>query len=226
LKILKKDQEMKNVLLSPKTRAIFLFLLVLSFGVLLFGGYLINRDKPPIPSAVKAPDGEMIFSHDDVVNGQNYYFSRGGQHIGTIWGHGSYLAPDWSADFLHRMGLYLAARHQGLSPEQAANFSQKDFDSLDEITQATLKAHVRKELKQNRYDPMKDELTFTSNQKEAFAVLTKYYTDLFRNGREDMGLQPGIVRSDKEGHLLTSFFAWLAWAAGTNRLNEDERLLV
>jgi nitric oxide reductase subunit B len=212
---------MKDILTSAKTRAVFLFLLVLSFGVLLFGGHLINRDKPPIPSAVKSPQGEVIFSHDDVVNGQNYYFSRGGQHIGTIWGHGSYLAPDWSADFLHRMGLYLAARHQGLTPDLAATFSQKDFDSLDEITQATLKAHVKKELKQNRYEPTKDELTFTPNQKEAFEVLEKYYTGLFKNGNEDMGLQPGIVRSDKEGHLLTSFFAWLAWAAGTNRLNDN-----
>jgi nitric oxide reductase subunit B len=212
---------MKDVLTAPKTRAVFMFLLVLSFGVLLFGGYLINRDKPPIPSAVKSPQGEVIFSHDDVVNGQNYYFSRGGQHIGTIWGHGSYLAPDWSADFLHRMGLYLAARQHGLSPDRAATFTQKDFDALDEVTQATLKAQVKKELKQNRYDPAKDELTFTPNQKEAFEVLRKYYTDLFENGHEGMGLQAGIVRTDKEGHLLTSFFAWLAWAAGTNRLNDN-----
>ncbi|MDQ1239387.1 MAG: nitric oxide reductase subunit [Thermodesulfobacteriota bacterium] len=217
----RKDRTMKDVLTAPKTRAVFLFLLVLSFGVLLFGGYLINRDKPPIPSAVRSTQGEMIFSRDDVVNGQNYYFSRGGQHIGTIWGHGSYLAPDWSADFLHRMGLYLAARHQGLSPDRAANFSQKDFDSLDEIVQATLKAHVKRELKQNLYDPGKDQLTFTPNQQEAFEVLRKYYTGLFKNGNEDMGLQPGIVRTDAEGHLLTSFFAWLSWAAVTNRLDDD-----
>ena len=85
---------MKNVLLSPKTRSIFLFLLVLSFGVLLFGGYLINRDKPPIPSAVKSPQGEALFSHDDVVNGQNYYFSGGGQHIGTIYSNGVIFAAD------------------------------------------------------------------------------------------------------------------------------------
>jgi len=212
---------MKEFLTAPKTRAVFLFILVLSFGVLIFGGHLINRHKPPIPSAVKSPQGEVIFSRDDVVNGQNYYFSRGGQHIGTIWGHGSYLAPDWSADFSHRMGLYLAARYQGLTPDQAANFSQKDFDSLDEITQATLKAHVKKELKQNRYDPEKDELVFTPNQREAFDVLKSYYTTLFKNGNEDMGLQPGIVRSDDEGHILTSFFAWLSWAAFTNRLNDD-----
>jgi nitric oxide reductase subunit B len=85
---------MKNVLLSPKTRAIFLFLLVLSFGALLFGGYLIIRDIPPIPSAVKSPQGVVVFSHDDVVNGQNYYFSGGGPHIGAIYSNGVIFASD------------------------------------------------------------------------------------------------------------------------------------
>ncbi len=212
---------MGNLFLAPKTRAFFLFLLVLSFGALLFGGYLINKEKPPIPSIVKSEKGDIIFSRDDVMSGQNHYFSRGGMHIGTIWGHGSYMAPDWSADFLHRMGLYVAARHHGLTPEAAARFSQKDFDSLDEVTQATLRAQVKKELKQNRYDPAKDELIFTHNQQEAFEVLKKYYTGLFRDGHEDMGLQPGILHSDAQGHLLTSFFSWLSWAAVTNRLNDN-----
>jgi nitric oxide reductase subunit B len=97
---------------NPRVRAVLLFLLVLTFGVLLFGGQLINKEKPPIPEAVRTPTGEQVFGGRDVRDGQDYYFSRGGQHIGTIWGHGSYLAPDWSADFLHRMGLFLAAGHR------------------------------------------------------------------------------------------------------------------
>ena len=67
------------------------------FAVLLAGGYLIDKNKPPIPGAVKDPDGNVLYGAKDVLAGQNYYFSRGGQHIGSIWGHGSYLAPDWSA---------------------------------------------------------------------------------------------------------------------------------
>ena len=90
-----------------------LFMLVLTFGVLLLGGEMINRSKPPIPETVQTATGRQLLTAEDVLAGQNYYFSRGGQHIGSIWGHGSYLAPDWSADFLHRMGLYLAARHLG-----------------------------------------------------------------------------------------------------------------
>ena len=72
----------------------------------------------------------VVYTAEDVMAGQNYYFSRGGQHIGSIWGHGSYLAPDWSADYLHRMGLYIAARHQGQSAQEAARFSQADLGTV------------------------------------------------------------------------------------------------
>ena len=94
-------------MISPKVKAVFFFCLALTFGVLIFGGYAINKEKPPIPAKVLDHSGSTLFTGEDVIGGQNYFYSRGGQHIGTIWGHGAYLAPDWSADFLHRMGLFL-----------------------------------------------------------------------------------------------------------------------
>ena len=202
---------------NPKVRAVLLFLLALTFGVLILGGQMINKEKPPIPETVRTPSGETVFTAEDVHGGQNYYFSRGGQHIGTIWGHGSYLAPDWSADFLHRMGLFIAGRHYGLGPEQAGRFAQKDFEALDHATRARLSALVQDEIRTNRYDAGSGELGFTPYQAEAFQTLTAYYTELFRNGNERMGLQPGIVKTEDQGRQVTSFFAWLAWAAGTER---------
>ncbi|HNU92778.1 MAG TPA: nitric-oxide reductase large subunit [Spirochaetota bacterium] len=202
---------------NPRVRAVLLFLLALAFGVLIFGGYLIKRDKPPIPAVVKSESGAVVFSGSDVIDGQNYYFSRGGQHIGTIWGHGSYLAPDWSADYLHRLGLYVAARYKGLDADAAVRFTQNDFDALDTVEKARLGAMVIRELKPNRYVPETGELVYTPLQAEAFANLVHYYSELFRNGNESMGLQPGIVRDDREGRIITSFFSWLAWAAVTNR---------
>ncbi len=74
--------------MNTKLRAIFLFFIILAFGVLILGGYLIHRSKPPIPDKVATIAGDAIFTGNDIVDGQNYYFSRGGQHIGTIWGHG------------------------------------------------------------------------------------------------------------------------------------------
>ena len=209
------------MMISNRVRIILLLVLVFTFAVLIGGGYLIDREKPPIPARVLAENGKILFTDSDLMAGQQYYFSRGGMHIGTIWGHGSYLAPDWSADYLHRSGLYAAARYRGLAPDRAARFSQKDFDTLDAIMQAAIRAHVIREFKTNRYDPAKSELIYTANQAEAFSRLVSYYTSLFKNGDDRMGLQPGIVRTDHEGFIIASFFSWLAWAAVTNRPGQN-----
>jgi len=208
-------------MLNPKIRAVLLFFLVICFGVLLFGGYLIKRDKPPIPERVVAANGEVVFTGKDIVDGQNYYFSRGGQHIGSIWGHGSYLAPDWSADYIHRMALFMAARYDGRSVSEAQAFGQDDFEKLDPVKRAELTALVQSDLKQNRYDQNRSVLVYSDYQVEAFRYITEYYTSLFQNGNERMGLQPGIVASAEEGRLVAGFFSWLAWAASTNRPGRD-----
>jgi len=206
---------------NPRTRAILLFFLVLTFGVLIFGGYLINREKPPIPSKVITQKGEILFTGEDIMAGQQFYFSRGGQHIGTIWGHGSYLAPDWSADFLHRMGLYLAARHQNIPANEARYYTQEIFDELPAPERARLTGIITEEIKTNRYDPSTGILTFTPFQAEAFHALQDYYSQLFITGNERMGIQSEIVNTAEEGFRLTGFFSWLSWAAGTLRPDTD-----
>ncbi|GFK92815.1 Nitric oxide reductase subunit B [Fundidesulfovibrio magnetotacticus] len=206
---------------SPKVKAVLLFCLALTFGILIFGGYAINKGKPPIPVKVLDDSGNVMFTGEDIISGQNYFYSRGGQHIGTIWGHGAYLAPDWSADFLHRMGLFLAARHSGLDATQASALTHDDFKKLNPVEQARLQVLVTQEIKKNRYDPSTGVLTSTKFQTEAFKALNAYYTELFQNGNDRMGLQPGIVRNAEEGRLVTIFFSWLSWAAGTQRLDAE-----
>src|SRR3954466_12949072 len=80
-------------------------LLVISFGVLLWVGGEIHRAMPPIPAAVRTPDGKTVFTRDDMEKGRQVWQSIAGQQLGAIWGHGSYVAPDWSADWLHREAL-------------------------------------------------------------------------------------------------------------------------
>ena len=204
-----------------RTRAIMLFVLGLSFGVLLFGGYLMDREKPPIPRDVISESGQIVYTEKDVIDGQNYFYSRGGQHMGSIWGHGAYLAPDWSADYLHRMGLFVAARHLGKTAAEAAAFTHDDLEALDVGTRAKITALATEEQKTNRYDARSGHLTFTAFQAEAHAHLIGYYTELFQQGHSDMGLQPGIVDTDENGRLVASFFSWLSWAAGTMRPDKD-----
>jgi len=186
---------------SQKMKVAILFGMVITFGVLIFGGYLINKEKPPIPKSVITAPGEMLFTEADIQDGQSYFFSRGGQNIGSIWGHGSYLAPDWSADFLHRMGLFMAARFHGLSTEAAADFTQDQYDALDSMSRAKLSAQVKDEIRKNRLNPSSGVLVFTDYQAEAYHALMGYYTALFTGGNESMGLQSGIVRTPDEGRI-------------------------
>lgn len=55
---------------NPKVRAVLLFVLILAFGVLGFGGYLINKEKPPIPDQVVSESGETLFTSDNIQAGQ------------------------------------------------------------------------------------------------------------------------------------------------------------
>jgi nitric oxide reductase subunit B len=69
-----------------------------SFAVLLWTGVRIYQQAPPIPSRVVTSDGRTLLTGADIEAGQNVWQSMGGMEVGSVWGHGSYVAPDWTAD--------------------------------------------------------------------------------------------------------------------------------
>ena len=71
---------------------------VLSFGALGYLGFQIYLSAPPIPKAVVSADGDTLFTGEQIQLGQQAWLAAGGQQLGTVWGHGSYVAPDWSAN--------------------------------------------------------------------------------------------------------------------------------
>ena len=78
-----------------------------SFAVLGYYGRELYRQAPPVPERVVTTDGGVLFTGQDIQDGQNVWQSMGGQEVGTVWGHGAYVAPDWSADWLHREATWL-----------------------------------------------------------------------------------------------------------------------
>jgi len=80
---------------------------LLSFAALGWIGREIYLAAPPIPSVVKSSDGAVLYTGEEIQRGQQLWLSTGGQQLGTVWGHGSYVAPDWSADWLHREAVAL-----------------------------------------------------------------------------------------------------------------------
>ena len=81
---------------------------IIAFTVLLISGAVIWKNAPPVPEVIRSERSQIVLTQPEMEAGQATYLSRGGQHIGSVWGHGSYLAPDWTADVLHRWGLATA----------------------------------------------------------------------------------------------------------------------
>ncbi|HUP04254.1 MAG TPA: hypothetical protein VMU19_09710, partial [Bryobacteraceae bacterium] len=86
------------------------FVMAISFAVLGGVGVRVLNSAPPIPSEVVTTDGRVVFAGSDIQDGQGVWQSIGGQEVGTVWGHGSYVAPDWTADWLHRECSFILDR--------------------------------------------------------------------------------------------------------------------
>src|SRR6516225_10009961 len=113
----------------------FGLIMLVSFAVLGGVGYKAINNAPPIPSKVMTADGQVLFTGETIRDGQNVWQSTGGQEIGTIWGHGAYVAPDWSADYLHRQSVIVLndwARQRGFA----------NFESMPAESQAALQGRL------------------------------------------------------------------------------------
>jgi len=69
-----------------------------SFAVLGWIGTRIYQEMPPIPDRVVTTEGRTVIEPGAIGEGQNVWQTMGGMEVGSVWGHGSYVAPDWTAD--------------------------------------------------------------------------------------------------------------------------------
>ena len=194
----------------------FIAVMALSFSVLLYFGREIYRQAPPIPEKVITTDGTLLFTGQNIKDGQNVWQSMGGQEVGTVWGHGAYLAPDWSADWLHKEAVYilnkLALKQDGIP-----------YDQLSDERKAFLKIVLQKELRKNTYDPSTGILTVSELRAEAIASNSKFYGGLFTNDPAQSGLRnsysipENALKDPQRVPLLNNFFFWISWACVTER---------
>ena len=84
--------------------------MAVSFAVLGWIGTRIYQEMPPIPDRVVTTDGKTVIESGAIAEGQNVWQTMGGMEVGSVWGHGSYVAPDWTADWLHRECVFLLDR--------------------------------------------------------------------------------------------------------------------
>src|SRR6185503_2727940 len=144
----------------------------LSFLALAYFGSEIYRQAPPIPARVVTADGAVLFTAQDIKDGQNVWQSIGGQEVGSIWGHGAYVAPDWTADWLHRECTWLL-------DHWAAQSGGKTYEQLDAETQGALRERLKMEIRSNTYDAKTGNLIVSQTRAEAFIAVGSHYAALF-----------------------------------------------
>ena len=191
---------------------IFIAIFVFSFAILGWVGTEIFRQAPPIPREVVTTEGQVLIAAEEISNGQNVWQAMGGMESGSIWGHGSYVAPDWSADYLHREALFI------LNDWSHKDFSN-DYDNLASEQKAVLRQRLQDTVRKNNYDEATGRLTIEPVRAHAFEDNLKHYTDVFTNGKTVYAVQRNAQADPAKLRQLNAFFFWTSWASATNRPN-------
>lgn len=208
------DRSMRNLW------AILALILIVSFSWLGLIGREIHRQAPPMPSAIQTEAGDVLYTRAEIETGRQVYQSMGGQQVGSIWGHGGYLAPDWSADWLHREAVLML-------DAMAANLYGGDYASLAENQQAELRSRLQSEMNANTFDPETGRIIITENRAAAARQVARHYVALFGDDaaltelREDYAIANGAIPDQTRRENMTAFFFWASWATVTHRPEGD-----
>ena len=174
--------------------------LVLLFGFFVLGllAYRTYQAKPPIPDRVVNPAGELVYTERDVERGQEVFLHNGLMEYGSVFGHGAYLGPDYTADYLRRAANHVERSYGGERSDRAARRTIEDFRT-------------------NRYDKRTGVLEFTRPQAEAHRRLMAHYSRFFSEPTTKHGLRPEAITDRGDLAALTAFFGWTAWAGAAER---------
>ncbi len=198
----------------------FIAVMTISFSVLIYYGREIYKQAPPIPSEVVTTEGVVLFSGQDVKDGQNIWQSIGGQEVGTVWGHGSYVAPDWSADWLHRESEYILNYLADTSYHKA-------FADVTAEQKAMLKIRLQHELRINTYDVTSGKIVVSPLRAQAIKAVGEHYAGLFMADpkldklRDAYAIPPNSIKDPGRMSKMNAFFFWISWACVTNRPDSE-----
>jgi nitric oxide reductase subunit B len=188
----------------------FAVVMIASFFVLSWIGVRIYQEAPPLISKVVTSDGRTVIDQGEISAGQNVWQSLGGMEVGSVWGHGSYVAPDWTADWLHREAVFILDRW-------AQEENNAAFEELDEERQAQLTARLTKLLRTNNYDASTGTVTVDPVRAAAFDSNAAHYAEVFSQGKTEYAIPAGAVTDSRRLHQLAAFFFWTSWSSVTNR---------
>jgi nitric oxide reductase subunit B len=200
--------------LSPWWRHAAIIVMICGFSVLSFLTVLTYTNAPPIPESVTDASGKVVTTRDEIERGQEVFFKYGLMEHGSLWGHGAYLGPDYTAEYLHRLAE--------INQDAVARAEYgKSFADLSESEKHAAIAMSAAALKTNRYDAATKTLVFTPGEIESLEVQTAEWHTYFTKKDAAPGLPENYIKSPEETKVLARYFAWASWASVANRPGKD-----
>jgi nitric oxide reductase subunit B len=133
---------------------------------------------------------------------------------GSLWGHGAYLGPDYSAEYLHRLSE--VTRDTIATGKYGKLFAQLSPDEQSAVSARTITV-----LKENRYEPASRTLRFSPSEVAAYRIQLPEWSEYFTRKGAAPGLPANYIQDPGERKALTTYFAWAAWATTANRPGKD-----
>jgi nitric oxide reductase subunit B len=192
----------------------FASVILIGFLVLGWAGFRIYQEKPPIPETIETPEGIVLVKPGEITEGQNIWQSLGGMELGSVWGHGSYVAPDWTADWLHRECMFILDAWS--QRDHAKNYSE-----LSSEEQAMYRDRLSTLMRKNTYDIQTGKLVIDPIRAEAFQANVNHFSRVFSEGRSEYAIPTGALTDREKLRKLCAFFFWTSWAASTDRPDDE-----
>ena len=155
------DTSAGSTSLSPWWRHSAILVMIAGFSVLTIVTVLTYTNAPPIPEQVTDATGSVLFTGADIQMGQEVFLKYGLMEHGSLWGHGAYLGPDYSAEYLHRLSE--VTRDTIATEKYGRPFAQLSQDERSIVSARTMTA-----LEENRYEPASRTLRFSSGEAAAY----------------------------------------------------------
>ncbi|WP_300673539.1 cbb3-type cytochrome c oxidase subunit I [Desulfoluna sp.] len=197
-------------MISQRMKLYFLSAIVSAIAIALIGYVYTTKDLPPYPGTIESMHGKPWSGKKAIMEGQQIWQRYGLMDLGSVWGHGTYRGPDFTAQALHNMGVTMRA-------VMARKRFKREYSALLTEEKGAVDAVVIQQIKTNLYDKESDTLQLTSLQVAAFIKNRAFYKRLFTEGDENGPINPDTITDPTQLQNLADFFFWTAWCAGTIR---------
>ena len=179
--------------------ASFWMIALVMVSMLIYYTANLQKEVPPIPQEVKAENGEVLYTYDDVVAGKGYFQEFDLTDWGSMLGMGAYIGPDFSTDFVHYRAVFLYDFYAG-------QLYGKKNAQLTEVERGAVKERVKQDFRQQT-KLVAGTTVYSNASAAAYKANVKYAVNMLVNGDPKRGWKGGVIRPD-EAQKIAAFFDW------------------